>query len=319
MSTKRLRVGTRAANRTMLRWYPTQWRARYGDEFAAMIEDDLGGRPPTMRYRFSIAGSGLNERLRDAGLVGNSISPSEQARGGALTVLCAFALFVIPGVAFAKISEHWDQSIQRGPRHLPAVAFNLLGSLAVACGVAVVLAVGALLPSFIRFLRAGGWPAIRRRVTWAVAATLATTVAGGGLIIWAQHLTGHQRNAGFGWYQISFVIVAILFAATVATWSAAAVAATRRLNIGLSQLKLIGILAVAVAVCMPFMTAAAAVWWGSMATTAPWFLAGTPVGTLSSPLAPNLLSVLIVMTIASGAGAFAMARVVRSWRQLSST
>ena len=100
--------------RSILRWYPARWRARYGDEFIAMIADDLGGRRPTLRYRFAIARSGLNERLRGAGLLGNSVSPSEQVRGGALTVLCAFALFVIPGVAFAKISEHWDQSFQRG-------------------------------------------------------------------------------------------------------------------------------------------------------------------------------------------------------------
>ena len=65
-----------------------------------------------------IARSGLNKQLREAGLIGNSVSPSERVRGGALTVLCAFALFVIPGVGFAKISEHWDQSIHRGSRHL---------------------------------------------------------------------------------------------------------------------------------------------------------------------------------------------------------
>jgi drug/metabolite transporter (DMT)-like permease len=311
-------MGTGPTCRSMLRWYPVRWRARYGDEFASMIEDDLGGRPPTMRYRWSIVRSGLNEQLRDAGLVGNSVSPSERVRGGILTVLCAFGLFVIPGVGFAKISEHWDQSIHRGPRHLPAVSFNLLASLAGGCAVAVVLAAVALLPIFVQFLRAGGWPAIRRRVGWAVIATSATAAAGGGLVVWARHLTNHQRNAGLGWYQLVFVIVAILFTSTIATWSSVAVATARRLNIGLAQLKVGGILAVSVAVCMPVMTAAAAVWWGSMATTAPWFLAGTPVGSSPSPLAANLLGVLIVMTIASGAGMFGLLRVIRSWRLLQS-
>lgn len=307
-------MGTGPTTQSMLRWYPARWRARYGDEFIAMIEDDLGGRPPTTRYRLSIARSGLNEQLRDTGLVGNSVSLPERARGGALTVLCAFALFIIPGVAFAKISEHWDQSIHRGPRHLPAVSFNLLASLAGACGLAVVLSALALLPIFVQFLRAGGWPTIRRRVGWALIATSATAAVGGGLAVWASRLTSHQRNAGFGWYQFVFVIAAILFAVTVATWATAAVAATRRLNIGSGQLKVVGILAVAVAVCMPVMTVAAAVWWGSMATTAPWFLAGTPVGSTSSPLSTNLLVVLVVMTIASGAGVLGLLRVIRSWR-----
>jgi len=270
-----------------------------------------------MRYRFSIARFGLDERLLGAGLVGNSVPPSGQVRGGALTVLCAFALFVVPGVAFAKISEHWDQSIQRGPRHLPAVSFNVLASLAGACGVAVALAALTLLPAFVGFVRAGGWPAIRRRVKWAVIATVATAAVVAGLAVWASHLTNHQRNTGFGWYQLAFVIAALLFAVAVATWSVAAVAVTRRLDIGSGQLAFAGSLAVVVGVCMPLMTAAAAIWWGSMATTAPWFLAGTPMGSSPSPWAANLLGVLVVMTLASGAGMFGALRVIRSMRALS--
>ncbi len=318
MSTEHEQTRNEATNRSMLRWYPARWRDRYGDELAAMIEDDLEGETPTLRYRLAIARSGLNERMRDAGLVGDSASPSERVRGGALTVLCAFALFVVSGIGFAKVSEHWDQSIHGGSRHLPAISFNLLGSLAVACGVAVVIAAVALLPTFVQYLRTAGWLAIRRRVWWAVTATAATGAAIGGLAIWARHLTNHQRNVGFGWYQVAFAIVAILFAATVATWTAVAVAATRRINIGFGQLKVVGILAISVAACMLIMTAAAAVWWGSMATTAPWFLTGTPVGSAASPWATNLLTVLILMAVASGTGAVGSARVLRSWRLLKS-
>jgi hypothetical protein len=304
-------------SRSLLRWYPARWQARYGDEFLAMIEDDLGGGRPEMRYRLSIARSGLNERLRDAGLVGNSEPPSEQVRGGALTVLCAFALFIVAGVAFAKISEHWDESFQGGSRHLPAVSYNLLAGLAGASGVAVALAAVVLLPAFVTLVRDGGWAAIRWRVKWSVITSLATAAVVGGLALWAGHLTSHQRNTGFGWYQVLFVVAAVLFAAAVASWSAAAVAVTRRLDIGSGRLKVGGSLAVLVGACMPLMTAAAALWWGSMATTAPWFLAGTPMGSSPSPWAANLLAVLVVMTIASGAGIFGGLRVVRSMRDLS--
>ena len=318
MSTEHEQTRDQATNRSLLRWYPVRWRDRYGDELAAMIEDDLEGATPTLRYRVAIARSGLEERMRDAGLVSGSGSPSERVRGGALTVLCAFALFVVSGIGFAKVSEHWDQSIHGGSRHLPAVSFNLLGSLAVACGVAVVIAAVALLPNFVQYLRIGGWQAIRRRVWWAVTATAATGAAIGGLAIWARHLTHHQRNVGLGWYQVAFIIAAILFATTVATWSAVAVATTRRIDIGLSQLKVVGVLAISVAACMLVMTAAAAVWWGSMATTAPWFLTGAPVGNSASPWATNLLVVLIAMAVASGAGVVGSARVLRSWRLLKS-
>ena len=171
-----------------------------------------------------------------------------------------------------------------------------------ACGLAVALAAFGLLPAFVLRVRTGGWPALRRRVRRATSVTLATVVAGGGLVVWAQHLTAHQRNAGFGWYQLMFVVVGVLFSASVVAWTAAAIVATRRLNIELTTLKVVGILAVTVAMCMPIMTVAAASWWGSMATTAPWFLTGASVGSSPSPLAVNLLVVLITMTIASIAG-----------------
>jgi hypothetical protein len=316
MSTERMPGFGDKTFRSMLRWYPASWRARYGDEFIAMIEDDLGSSSPTVRYRLAIARSGLSERLRDAGLVDSSDSPLDRIRSGILTVFCAFALFVISGVGFAKVSEHWDQSIHQGSRHLPAVSFNLVGSFAVACGVATAVAACVLLPGFVQFVRVGGWIAIKRRVFWALSATLATVAVGGMLVLWARHLTNHQRNAGFGWYQLLFVIVAVLFTATIAAWTATVVAAVRRMNIGLPQLKVSGVLAVLVAVGMPVMTVAAAIWWGAMATTAPWFLSGTPNGSPSSPLAAGLFGVLVVMTVASSVGAFGLFRVVRTWRLL---
>ncbi len=283
-----------------------------------MIEDDLAGKPATLRYRQSIAWSGTRERLREIGMASDSVSPQERMRTGALTVLCAFALFVVSGVGFAKISEHWDESVHQGSRHVPAVSFNLVASLAGVCSLAVALAAVIVLPSVVRFLQTGGWSAIRRRVQWAVATTAAAATAVGGLSVWAGHLTNHQRNSGFGWYQFVFGITAILFAATVATWSAAAVATTRQLDIGSGQIKVAGIFATLVAVCMPVMTAASAVWWGSMAATAPWFLAGTQIGSSPSPFTTNLLAVLFVMVIASVAGMFGMVRVIRSWRFIQS-
>ena len=69
MSTEHEQTRNQATNRSLLRWYPARWRDRYGDELAAMIEHDLEGATPTLRYRLAIARSGLEERMRDAGLV----------------------------------------------------------------------------------------------------------------------------------------------------------------------------------------------------------------------------------------------------------
>ena len=318
MNSKRVHASAIDGNNSLLRWYPAKWRARYGDEFAAMIEDDLAGEPATFHYRRSIAQSGLHEHLREIGLVGDSGSPRERMRAGALTVLCAFALFIVSGVGFAKVSEHWDESLHQGSRHVPSVSFNLVASLAGTCGLAVALATLAVLPTFMRFLRSGGWPTIRQWVLWAVASSAATAAVVAGLSLWSRHLTNHQRNSGFGWYQFVFLIAAMLFAITLATWSGAVVAITRRLDIGSAQIKVAGVMAILVAVCMPVMTGASAVWWGSMAATAPWFLAGTHVGSSPSPITANLMAALSVMLIASVAGTFGMLKVVRSWRFVQS-
>ena len=55
-----------------LRWYPSAWRARYGDELGALIEDQLDGCPPTMRFSMNLALAGLKERAREAWNVGPS-------------------------------------------------------------------------------------------------------------------------------------------------------------------------------------------------------------------------------------------------------
>jgi hypothetical protein len=302
--------------KSMLRWYPAPWRSRYGDEFVAMIEDDLEGQKATLRYRLSLARAGFKEHLHDAGLAGESASPTERIRAGSLSVLCAFSLFVIAGIGIAKISEHWGRSVPESSRHLPAGSFTLFQVLAGACCSAVLVAAVMLLPAFTRFLRDGGWKHIKRRVQWAVAVTLVTGAVIGSLTLWAQRLNFDQRNDGFGWYQFLFLIGAVFVAATIATWLALAVAATRRLSLGSGQVKLAGGLAISVAICMPIMTAALAFWWASIATVAPWFLADAPTGTSSSPFEVNLVFVLILMTIASTIGMFGLLRVIRTWRIL---
>ena len=108
----------------------------------------------------------------------------------------------------------------------------------------------------------------------------------------------------------------LLFAATLFTWSTAAIAATRRLTLGTRQLKVAGSLAIAVALSMPIMTAAAAIWWGSIAAAAPWFFSGAPTGSPSSPWVASLLGALIVMTLASVVGVAGLLRVTGSWRSL---
>jgi hypothetical protein len=98
----------------MIRWYPTQWRARYGDEMAALLEDTHGMSAVPLRDRISLAKSGSMERAREAGLIGDSSEPDERIRTGSLLVLCGWALFMVAGAIFAKFTEHWDAVFEYG-------------------------------------------------------------------------------------------------------------------------------------------------------------------------------------------------------------
>ena len=59
--------GRRRAAR-LLRWYPRDWRERYGDEFLELLVDDLEERPHSIDRLLDVARSGLVVRLAAAGL-----------------------------------------------------------------------------------------------------------------------------------------------------------------------------------------------------------------------------------------------------------
>ena len=95
----------------LLRWYPTSWRERYGDELITMVEDGLQGRRPSVRLRLSLVRAGLREQAHDLGVLGRAGPPADRVKGGALLVLVAWAAFVVAGSSFAKLSEHFGSSM----------------------------------------------------------------------------------------------------------------------------------------------------------------------------------------------------------------
>ena len=135
----------------LLRWYPRSWRARYGEDLIALLYDEYGGHPPPL-VRLGLVTGGLRERARQAAITGDSASPVDGVRAGALIVLAAWSAFVVAGASFAKFSEHFDEALPHtiGAHHIPDLAFTMLQTVA---GVVSVLVVaGALLaaPAFVR-------------------------------------------------------------------------------------------------------------------------------------------------------------------------
>jgi len=296
----------------LLRWYPPAWRARYGDELVALMEDQSEQGPPTRRIKLSVMGAGLRERFHQSGLVGVQLSPADRARAGALLVLCAWTAFVLAGASFSKAAEHFARAVPAGSRAIPQDAFDVVAALGATGVVLMTLGALAALPAFVRFVRTGGWSSIRGHVLRATALTVVTVGAVLPLSLWAHHLNELQRNGGDGIYSGAFVTWALLVAGALSLWTAAGVAAAIRIDLPRRVLHVEAMLAIAVAGAMAVITAATALWWGSMATRAPWFLEGTAPGTSPSPFNVQLVLTMALMLVAVLVAAYGVVRVARS-------
>jgi len=301
-----------------LRWYPPSWRARYGEELIVLLDDEYGGHLPTLVHLGLVAG-GLRQRARQSGLTGDSAPAAVGVRAGALVVLAAWTAFVIAGASFAKFSEHFDESLPHSmsAHRLPDFAFTVLQTVA---GVASILVVvGALLavPAFVRYIRAGGWPSVRGHFLRALASTGLTVAVTVPLLVWAHHLTTHQRNGGLHLYGTLFLIWAALMVMTLTLWTVVALVAGSRVVFSKAILTAEAILAVVIAVAMLGMVGATAVWWGAMAKDAPAFLNASPGGVPGSPWDVWLVATVALMVVAMGTAALGVTREARVWRGLN--
>jgi len=297
-------------------WYPRRWRDRYGDEFAALMEDAVGDGPPTLGFKVSIARAGLREHIHGSGLFGDRTPAAERVRAGSLLVLCTWTIFVLAGASFSKVSEHFAQAMPVSSRPFAQGAFDVVATLSFVGGFLVILGASAALPAFVRFIRGGGWSTVRGHVLRAIALTLLSLGVVIPLSLWAHHLNELQRNGADPTYSGVFVIWAVVVAATLAQWTAAGVAVARRVALPRGVLRLEAVLAITLAGAMAVMTVAAALWWGSLAQNAPWFLQGTANGTSPSPFTPQLAVTLALMTISVVGAGYGVMRVTGSWTEL---
>jgi hypothetical protein len=276
-----------------LRWYPATWRARYGDDLVAFMEDTYGdGRPP-VRSRLGLARAGMVEHLADLGFAWRDQTPVERLRGGSLLVLCAWALFVIGGAIFAKATDNWvvfwSISNPHQSRWLPTVGFDAVaGAAALGAGV---IAVGAAcaLPAFLRFLGAGRWSEVRPAIWRAVIVTAMTVGVGAGVKAWSQQLDFVQRNGGYWPYGVAFLVLGALIVATVVSWTAATLQTVRRLELPAPVLRFEGRLALLLALVMTVIISGTVVWWSVVAIHTPRFLSGSTSGPVGNPVPVNLL------------------------------
>jgi hypothetical protein len=296
-----------------LKWYSSRWRARYGAELVALMEDTYGERSVPLSSRFVIMRTGAAERLREVGLGGGEETPGERVRSGSLLVLCGWALFVIAGSAFAKMTEHWVGATPQGDRALPTNAYEAL-QLAASVGLVIVLVAAAIaLPAAWHLLRDGGWAAVRRTVGPALIISTATALLTLGLVIWAHHVGPTQRNGGLGTYLIGW-FWALTVVASICTCTLTAAAVSRHLRFSEPLLRLEGLLAVLLTLAMATILGGALVWAVSIANNAPRVLSGSQSGLFGVPGPPTEIITGLLMLAGLILGVGGAGRVARSIR-----
>jgi hypothetical protein len=205
----------------LLRWYPRAWRERYGEEMLALIQDTLAEERPAWRLRLGVAWGGLRERGREARHAATVAVKRSAGPDRWTTIILAGLIspFVSGGLTSSLPTRAWQ-----------AVALDGLLAVVALTG-AVILADGmAALPALVRFLRAGGWPKIRRRIGWAAGATV---VAGGGLagVVLVAGSNSTARLDVSGAYATGQVVAGLAAAVAIGLWATTATAVARNLTI----------------------------------------------------------------------------------------
>ncbi len=293
-----------------LRCYPPAWRERYGEELRHLILASNGPGPLPWRVRLDLVLGGARERLRSFGLGGVGIPPERRARAGVLLVLCAWAVMLVGGGVLQRFSENWKKVTPAVHRGLPAVAYDALIVAAAIAGLAVIVGIALAIPSLTRLLRGGGGHELRGPAARAVEATALAIVASVALLIWSHQLDSAQRNGHDFAYALGFVLWGVAAIACLASWTALAVKAARKIELRSSLLWIETELAALAALGMLCATLATGVWWGALARVAPGALSDSPPGIHSSIVTSQLLLAGVLMggaaCLALGGAAYAL-------------
>ena len=95
----------------LLRCYPKEWRARYGDEFAELLVADMSEQPHSWRRGADVVRGGCVARIAEAGLGQRRLGPVDQVRRSLVALGCAMAVFVAFGAAiWAQLTIGWQWS-----------------------------------------------------------------------------------------------------------------------------------------------------------------------------------------------------------------
>ena len=294
------------------RWYPAAWCERYGEELLDLLDDTFAEARLSVGARLSIVRAGIGERCREGGFAGNGSTPALRARAGSLSVLGAWALFVVAGSGFAKYSEHWDSFTPAASRAVPSTAMTVLQVSAYA---GALLCVTAALLSGRSFARLGqriGTRATLRLVRPGVLAAVVAASSSGVIIVVAHHLNALQRNGGSSWYQFVGLIWVSTLVVCLVVGLATVVRVVLRLDYSRREILSLSWLGGGVAVSMLVIFGSLLVWWVAIARSAGKFFSSSlmliPATTVPLPMIAVAVTMLLGLLVAS----WGVSRTLRS-------
>lgn len=190
----------------LLQLYPQAYRARYGEELRAVLEQ----YPVTPATLFDLLLSALDAHLRPEGLLP---SPSSRMRGTVSAALILWVALIVVGSGFAKTTEDFPFRAAEAAHPLLGGARIAVAVLALA-GAAVVLVAGA--PLAVSILRQAWYDrsqSLRLAVVAPLVALACLLVATGVLILIARN--GHGGGALLGhvalilWLALAVVVASV--------------------------------------------------------------------------------------------------------------
>ena len=94
----------------LLRWYPSDWRERYGEEFEEVLASSISDGKGSLRLSLDVAREGVTSRLKSAGYVGRSAPVLERARASVITLFVAILGFLSSTAVLAYYVKGWQRT-----------------------------------------------------------------------------------------------------------------------------------------------------------------------------------------------------------------
>jgi uncharacterized membrane protein YidH (DUF202 family) len=195
----------------LLRWYPSEWRARYGEEFAELLISDMSEQPRSLKRQADVAVSGVVARLAYAGLNQSNLEHSERTRRTLLAFACAAAVFVTFGLGmWAQLTIGWQWSA-------PDTVATSAAMVVMSCAVLMLLSVGAV--AVVPLAWTSVRTALRRGRGRGLRLLLLVVASAGIFILGSRHFAnGWPGTGGHPWAHQGLVpggVAAFIWAATL--------------------------------------------------------------------------------------------------------